>query len=182
MREVARPKSHADGPKGPAAGGGSPYAGATGGIGGNWRRSLAPLPAVGAALLPKLTCPACWPAYAGGLGALGLGFVNYSAYLFPLTALFLAVAVASLGWRAKKRRGYAPLVLGIVAAGIVIAGKFVLNYEPAMYGGILLLVGASLWNSWPRRGNADGACPACIPRENPSGAVTPQTESDGRRK
>jgi len=29
---------------------------------GGWREMLAVLPAIGVALLPKLTCPACWPA------------------------------------------------------------------------------------------------------------------------
>ena len=32
----------------------------------SWRNSLAVLPATGTALLPNLTCPVCWPAYAGG--------------------------------------------------------------------------------------------------------------------
>ena len=39
------------------------------------------LPAIGAALLPKLTCPACWPAYAAVLSALGVSFVDYTPYL-----------------------------------------------------------------------------------------------------
>ena len=46
-----------------------------------WLNSLAALPATGVALLPGLTCPACWPAYGALLGSLGLGFVNYTPYL-----------------------------------------------------------------------------------------------------
>ena len=55
------------------------------------------VPAVGISLLPKLACPACWPAYAGLLSAVGLGFLINATYLFPLTALFLVVAVGALG-------------------------------------------------------------------------------------
>src|SRR5437867_2381262 len=33
------------------------------------------LPSVAFAFLPKLACPACWPAYAGLLSALGLSFL-----------------------------------------------------------------------------------------------------------
>jgi mercuric ion transport protein len=75
----------------------------------SWRNTLTVIPGIGAALLPKLTCPVCWPAYAGLLSSLGFGFVNYTTYLLPLTILFLILAVASLGYRAKNRRGYKPL-------------------------------------------------------------------------
>ena len=43
--------------------------------------------ASGVAVLPVLTCPACWPLYAGLLSALGISFVNYTPFLFPITAL-----------------------------------------------------------------------------------------------
>jgi hypothetical protein len=34
-----------------------------------------------------------------------------------------------------------------------------------MYGGIALLVGASVWNTWPKR-MANTSCPACAEAEN----------------
>lgn len=126
-----------------------------------WRGHLAVLPGIGVALLPKLTCPACWPVYAGLLGSLGLGFAGYAAYILPLTLLFLVIAVASLGWRAERRRGYWPFILGTLGALIVIIGKFILNSGLALYGGIALLTAASLWNSWPLRKEGRGSCPAC---------------------
>ena len=67
--------------------------------------SLAVLPGIGAALLPAVTCPACWPAYAGLLSALGLGFANYTPYLLPLTIVFLTVALGALGYQALQRGG-----------------------------------------------------------------------------
>lgn len=129
----------------------------------SWYSILAVLPGICIALLPRLTCPACWSAYTGLLSSLGLGFVNYTPYLLPLTAIFLILAVASLGYRAKNRRGYSPFILGIFAGVIVVVGKFVFNSDLVMYGGIAILMGASLWNSWPRRRSNSGSCPACVP-------------------
>ncbi len=132
---------------------------------GRSQSTLVALPAIGSALLPKLTCPACWPAYAGLLSSTGLGFVNYTPYLLPLTTLFLILAVSSLGYRARARRGYRPFLMGVLGAIFVVVGKFVLLSDPAMYGGIALLVAASFWNSWPRKGAADSLCPVCVPME-----------------
>lgn len=99
-------------------------------------KSLAVLPGVGLALIPKLICPACWPADAGLLGSLGLGFINYTPYLLPLTMLFMTLAVASLAYCASSRQGYKPFILGVLATAVVIDGKFFFANDLAMYGGI----------------------------------------------
>src|SRR3954462_8565336 len=39
------------------------------------KQAAAALPGIGFSLLPKMLCPACWPAYAGIVSALGLGFL-----------------------------------------------------------------------------------------------------------
>ena len=46
----------------------------------NW---WAVVPAVGMTLLPNVTCPACWPAYAALLSSLGVSVVVTMNYLFP---------------------------------------------------------------------------------------------------
>lgn len=127
----------------------------------SWRRAAAALPAVGAAALPKLTCPACWPAYAGVLTSMGFGFVNYTPYLLPLTALFLSLSLFTLGWRARRRRGYGPLALGLLASALVLIGKFGFDSDTAMYVGIATLIAASAWNAWPHRRATTDSCPAC---------------------
>jgi hypothetical protein len=124
-----------------------------------WRSSLATLPGIGLALLPKVACPACWPAYAGALTSLGLGFLLDVRWLFPLTTAFVLIAVAALGFRAHRRRGFGPFFVGVVASAVVLGGKFEFESDVAMYAGLALLVGASIWNTWPRR--ATPACPAC---------------------
>lgn len=91
------------------------------------------------------------PAFAGLLGATGLAFSLQTSYLLPVTIATLVLALAALGFRAQKRRGYSPLVFGTLAGGLVVTGKFFLKVSPMTYGGIGLLIAASLWNAWPKR-------------------------------
>lgn len=123
-------------------------------------RSLVVLPAVGATLLPVGLCPACWPAYAGLLSAVGLGFLLDATYLFPLTATLLAMAVGSLAIGAKSRRGYGPFVLGVAASALVLLGKFLYQSNAAMYLGLAVLVTTSAYNAWPVRQKVT-ECPTC---------------------
>lgn len=140
-----------------------------------WMSSLATLPGIGVTLLPVGLCPACWPAYAGVLSALGLGFLFKTTYLLPVTALFLLVAVGALAFRARSRRGYRPFALGLIASATVLIGKFVFTLDVAMYGGIVLLVAASIWNAWPRKATDvnGGVCPACAPEGQTSHSQHP---------
>lgn len=126
-----------------------------------WELNLAMVPGIGAAFLPKLECPACWPAYAGFLTSVGLGFLLDRTYLLPLTAIFLGFDVGALAYRARTRRGYQPFVVGVAAAAIVLAGKFAIETDTLMYAGLVLLIGTSVWNTWPRRREAR-PCPACV--------------------
>lgn len=54
-----------------------------------WARVALTGPNIGVSFLPKLACPACWPAYAGLLSSVGLGFLIKTAYLLSLTIGFL---------------------------------------------------------------------------------------------
>jgi hypothetical protein len=122
------------------------------------------LPVVGVALLPKLTCAACWPAYTAFLSALGVGFVDYTPYLLPVMTAMLALTLATLAYRARSRRGYGPLVLGALASAVLLAGKFALDLDVALYTAVPMLLGASLWNAWPpRRAGSCGGCPTSVP-------------------
>ena len=135
----------------------------TGGDPFSWKRIAAAAPAFGVVLLPKIACPACWPAYAGVLSSMGVSFLIDTRYLFALTAAFLTVALFFLGFRATRRRGYGPLVLGLIASALLLTGKFYFESVPAMFSGVGLLMIASLWNSWPRKLAASPECSACEP-------------------
>src|SRR5258708_6674405 len=127
-----------------------------------WKHGLLAMPCIGVSLLPKLMCPLCWPAYAGLLSMLGLGFLISTVYLFPVTAVLLMLAAGSLAFRSSRRRGLRPFWLGLGAAVLVLVGKFYIESVVATYVGVILLVTASLWNIWPRHANAI-LCPACVP-------------------
>ena len=114
-----------------------------------WRNSWAAVPGIAFAFVPKLVCPACWPAYAGLLSSIGLGFLLNRGYLFVLTATFLTVAVGALAFHARTRRGYGPFAVGLAAGVAILVGKFGIESNPAMYVGIAGLLAASVWNAWP---------------------------------
>ncbi len=73
-------------------------------------------------------------------------------WLFPLSILLLAGTLAALGWRARARRGHGPLLLGSIAALIVLVAKFEFNSAAIVYWGAGLLFLACIWNIWPFRG------------------------------
>jgi len=125
---------------------------------------IAALPAISVAMLPKLTCAACWPAYAALLGAMGVNFVDYTPYLLPIITMLLLATLGFIGWRANRRRGYLPLGLGAVASVIILLGKFGFDSDTTAYVGGALLIAASIWNAWPRR-QASVACSNCQTQE-----------------
>ena len=135
-----------------------------------WKQNLLAAPGIGLSLLPKIACPACWPAYAGLLSSIGLGFIVPNlTYLLPLTVAFLLIAVGTLAFRARRRRGYVPFDLGILAAGFILLGKFYLASNPVLYVGLGLLILASVWNSWPITSRC--ICAPATETLHPSGAL-----------
>lgn len=72
-------------------------------------------------------------------------------YLLPLTVICLIIALASLAFRARSRQGYGPFLVGMAASATMIGGKFWLTNGYIAFVGIVLLIGASVWNSWPRK-------------------------------
>ena len=125
-----------------------------------WKQTLVALPGVGVSLLPKLACPLCWPAYAGLMSSVGLGFLISTRYLLPLTATFLLLALAALAFRARRRRGYGPFAVGLIAGVLTMLGKFQWESNVALYGAVGLLIVASLWNAWPGSAPASALVPA----------------------
>jgi len=115
-----------------------------------WKQNLLAMPGIGVALLPKLMCPLCWPLYAGIVSSVGLGFLIGTTYLLPITLAFLILTLAVLAFRAKRRQGYGPFLLGLVASGLVLLAKFYFESISASYCGVALLVAAAIWNAWPR--------------------------------
>ncbi len=128
-----------------------------------WQALSAAMPGLGVSLLVAAKCPACWLAYAGLLTMPGVAWLVGEPSLMLITVGLLGIALASLAYRAKDRRGYRPLALGIVAASLILIEKWWLSSPWLLALGLALLVGASLWNAWPCRATALGSCAACAP-------------------
>jgi len=134
----------------------------------SWAGAGGLLPVMGAAFLPKIVCPACWPAYSWLLGVMGLEFINYTPWLFPLTGVFLIPVLGMLAFRAGRRRGYGPFCMGLFGSILLMSGKFYFNLPPATYGGMTLLACAFIWNAWPLKMiQGRETCPDCLEFESP---------------
>jgi hypothetical protein len=114
-------------------------------------RSLSVLPGALLALLPAATCPACVAAYAGVVSALGLGFLLTERVLAPLIVGFLAASLVSVGWSARGHRRLGPLITTAAGSAAVVLGRLIWSVPLLVYGGVALLLGASLWNLWLKR-------------------------------
>lgn len=128
---------------------------------GRWQTLAASSPALGVAFLPKLVCPLCFPAYAALLSALGIEFIDYTPYLLPLTAIFLAVALGVLALQARRTGNVAALLLGLAASVVVLLGKFHFGYDWLTTGGVVLLIVAIVLGN-RTRSTTTAACPACV--------------------
>ena len=115
------------------------------------KKVMIAIPGVAAALLPNVTCPACWPVYAGVLSSLGLGFLMTGPYFFLVVSALLGISLFSLYYKADSRHGYGPILLGLLAAGVILAGKAAGASNYVLYSGAAALITASLWNRWPKK-------------------------------
>ena len=97
---------------------------------------------------------------------MGLAFLTETVYLFPLTAMCLTLAVGGLAMHGKRRWGYGPFLLGFAAAAMLMCGEFVFASQTLSQGGIVALLAASVWNSFPRKEREKF-------RFNPDGSLAP---------
>lgn len=85
------------------------------------------------------------------MSAVGAGSTISSVWLQPAALAMLLISVSALLVRARRRGGYGPFILGFVAAVSLYLFKFSLNYDPGVYLSGATLVGASIWNTLPKR-------------------------------
>jgi len=111
------------------------------------------------ALAPK--CPVCFLAYFGIFGVTAASASAYRSWLPPLTAISLSVTVGMLALGASRKGRFGPIVLGVIAASGVFAGRFIVNSRTMLFGSLLVLVAAVAWKSWRQQTAADASCIAC---------------------
>ncbi len=113
-------------------------------------RAIGIVPALGFSLVPTLTCPACLPALASVLGAVGLTFIAEPKYLvwLNLTALLIALLVLA---RSERHWISAPLVMAAFGATAVMLGKFIWTTSWIWWAGLGIFTLGSLWSGVKRR-------------------------------
>lgn len=122
------------------------------------RSILGVVPALGFSLIPTLTCPACLPALASVLGAVGLTFVAQREYLLWLNLAALLAALLLLA-RSERRWTSIPLATAATGASAVMVGKFVWINSWLWWAGLSVFVLGSAWSS--ARRISRGACNEC---------------------
>ena len=127
--------------------------------------NLAAIPAILFALLPKLICPFCWPLYTGLLGSIGINFINYTPYLFPLITLFLILTLSGLVWGARRKNKYGPVYLGGLSSLLILTGKFLYITDVFIYVGLTGLIMSVIWHSRIKLSGNRGSCSACNTNE-----------------
>lgn len=127
----------------------------------SWLSVLTAIPAAAVGLVPATFCPACIPALAGFIGALGLG-VSADRILAPVTMVLLLVALAGLAYQCHRGGTYRPFAVGVLGAMAMYSGQFCFESTTLKGVGIAALVGASFWNVLPRIKLSGGRhCSAC---------------------
>lgn len=126
------------------------------------REQLRLLPAVILVLLPK--CPLCLAAWFGMLGSVGASAWLRAVWGMPLAAALLGVAVLSLVPAARDSRDWRPMLVGILSAAAVFAGKYAIDQPILVGAGLVLFIASSLWSGWLSAARANRSLHARIGR------------------
>jgi hypothetical protein len=106
-------------------------------------------------------------------GVFGVAGSVYSAWLAPLTGLWLGTTVAAMAWGARGR--YGAVLLAGAGAISVAAGKFLFVNRAVVYAGIAALLAAAVWRAWPAPGLLS---PASLPCDECAGCPAPRKENE----
>lgn len=126
---------------------------------------LATLGSIGSAITVGF-CPICIPAIGTLLSVIGLGFLVNESVLQPLLIALILLAWFGYFWSyIKEHRVIYPLMLGVLAGVSLYVGRYIylggLLNAALMYGGVISMIGASVWNIILRKRRV--SCPNCVP-------------------
>lgn len=97
-------------------------------------------------VLVAIVCPLCIPALGALLASVGLGFAVKVTFLQPFLAVLLLVSLISIAWSVRLHKQWWILLVGVIGAFGIYAGRYVWFSQLLMYVGALLLIGISLVN------------------------------------
>lgn len=116
------------------------------------------------AVAPK--CPICFLAYFGVFGVATASASAYRAWLLPITAFWLALTIAMLAFQRRGKPRYGPAALGLVAALLLMIGKFAAESQIMAFVAVLTLFGAAIWRARTQLQKSPQLCFQCeeLPR------------------
>jgi hypothetical protein len=126
-------------------------AGRSAGRGSKW---LGGISSVFASVL-AFKCPACIPALAAFLSAVGLSIGN-AVFVKWVTVAFLAIGVISLAWSARLHRRWWILAAAVFGAAMIYGGRYLWFSQPLLWAGTAILIGSAAANLFAKR-----RCPHC---------------------
>lgn len=103
-----------------------------------------------ALLAPKGLCPICVAASGGVLSSVGLGFLAVNDVIRWVLPAALALGLVGLYFASRAHRRWSVLWLGVFGS-VVLYGGWLATSSPVLYGGMVLLLGASALNFWSQR-------------------------------
>lgn len=103
-----------------------------------------------ALLAPKGLCPICVAASGGVLSSIGLGFLAVNDVIRWVLPVALALGLVGLFFASRGHRRWSVLWLGVFGS-FVLYGGWLATFAPVLYGGMVLLLGASILNFWSQR-------------------------------
>jgi len=125
------------------------------------------------------------PVVVGAVGAVGLGFLIYDPYLFPLFVGFAALNLWGLYRSARAHGNLAPFWTGLGGGIVASAGLWLLvtGYSPTgipVYAGVGVLVAGSIWGGVnARKAAACATGPVCESPQTPEGIDTSKRLATG---
>jgi len=125
----------------------------------NRRTALLTISSALFAVAPK--CPICFLAYFGIFGVAAASTSAYRVWLPPVTGFWLALTIVMLGFQRRGKHRYGPVITGVVAALLLLIGKFMLDSQVMTFAGLVTFLGAAVWNSRLREPISPEVCSQC---------------------
>jgi len=81
---------------------------------------------------------------------LGFEAISYQPWMLPVMIFLLLLNLVLLGYATMRRRvGPGPLALSLIGVALALGGKFLLDQQPVIYGGLALMLMGTIWNAVP---------------------------------
>jgi hypothetical protein len=99
------------------------------------------------ALLAAIAAPCCFPIFAALGTALGFGALGeHEGVILYILQGFAVLTLAGLALSYRRHRDPAPLIVGALGCANLAYHFYLESSLPALYGGLLGLIAAALWN------------------------------------